>query len=68
MGNRAITRIYGKSVFQSAGKISREQAEQKAISEYRAYEAKTLSPIEQEYLATLKALEKTTVHKLHQKK
>ena len=50
------------------GEISREQAEQKAISEYRAYEVKTLSPIEQEYLATLKALEKTTVQKLHQKK
>lgn len=45
-------------MLQSAGKISREQAEQKAISEYRAYELKTLSPIEQEYLATLKALEK----------
>lgn len=63
-----FAQMYGKGVLQSAGKISREQAEQKAISEYRAYEVKTLSPIEQEYLATLKALEKTTVQKLHQKK
>ena len=52
---------------QGAGTISREKAEQKVIDEYRAYEAKTLSPVEKEYLATLKILEKTTADKLRQK-
>jgi hypothetical protein len=53
-----FTEIYGKGVLQTAGSISREQADQKATQEYRAYEEKTLSPIEKEYLKTLTSLEK----------
>lgn len=50
--------IYGKGVLQNAGSISRKQANEKAIKEYRAYEARTLSPVEQAYLENIKALEK----------
>ncbi len=53
-----FTEIYGKGVLKSAGSISREKADQKATHEYRAYEEKTLSPIEKEYLKTLTSLEK----------
>ena len=62
-----FAQIYGKGVLQGASTISREKAEQKAIDEYRAYEAKTLSPVEKEYLTTLKTLEKATTDKLRQK-
>ena len=51
---------YGKGVLQGAGSISHDEAEKKAIQEYRAYEARTLSPIEESYLESLKALEKNT--------
>ena len=51
---------YGKGVLQGAGTISHDEAEKKATQEYRAYEARTLSPIEESYLESLKALEKNT--------
>lgn len=50
-----FTGIYGKGVLQNAGS---KQANEKAIKEYRAYEARTLSPVEQAYLENIKALEK----------
>ena len=53
-----FTGIYGKGVLQNAGSISRKQANEKATKEYRAYEARTLSPVEQAYLENIKALEK----------
>ena len=58
---------YGKGVLKGAGTVSHEQAEQKAIQEYRAYEARTLSPVEQSYLESLKALEKNTAKLLKTK-
>ena len=60
--------LYGQGTLQGAGSISRKQAEQKAEHEYRAYEARTLSPVEQAYLESVKALEKTAVQQLKQKK
>lgn len=60
--------LYGQGTLQGAGSISRKQAEQKAEREYRAYEARTLSPVEQAYLESVKALEKTAVQQLKQKK
>ena len=51
--------IYGKGTLQNAGAISREQADKKATQEFRTYEEKTLSPIEQAYLENIKALQKT---------
>lgn len=53
-----FTGIYGKGVLQNAGSISRKQANEKATKEYRAYEARTLSPVEQAYLENIKVLEK----------
>ena len=59
---------YGKGVLQGAGTISHDEAEKKATQEYRAYEARTLSPIEESYLESLKALEKNTAKLLKHKK
>ncbi len=50
--------MYGKGVLQNAGTISRIQADKKAEKEFRIYEAKTLSPVEKEYLDNIKAIEK----------
>lgn len=49
---------YGKGVLQNAGKVSNEQATEKAIKEYGKFQAKTLSPVEGAYLESIKALEK----------
>ncbi len=48
----------GEAVLKNAGSISHEQAKQKAEAEYRKWQVKTLSPVEQDYLDTLKKLEK----------
>ena len=48
----------GEQVLQNAGLISHEQAVEKALSEYRKYQVKTLSPVEQAYLETIKHTEK----------
>lgn len=50
--------IYGKGVLQNKGSISRKQADKKAQLEFRSYEAKTLTPVEKEYLETIKAVQK----------
>jgi hypothetical protein len=50
--------IYGKGVLTDKGLISRKQADKKAELEFRAYEAKTLTPVEKEYLETIKAVQK----------
>ena len=39
-----------------AGSISHNQAIEKAKTEYKKYQVKTISPIEQEYLNTLKKI------------
>ena len=53
-----FTGIYGKGVLQDKGTISRTQADNKAELEFRAYETKTLSPVEKEYLETIKTVQK----------
>jgi len=47
-----------ENVLQNAGSVSHEQAVEKALSEYRKYQVKTLSPVEQAYLETIKNTEK----------
>ena len=59
---------YGKGVLKGAGTISHNEAEKKATREYRTYEARTLSPIEESYLESLKVLEKNTAKLLKHKK
>jgi hypothetical protein len=48
----------GENVLQNAGSISHEQAVKKALVEYRKYQVKTLSPVEQAYLETIKSVQK----------
>ena len=46
----------GEKILGSAGKISHSEAIEKAKDEYRKYQVKTISPVEKEYLETLKAI------------
>ena len=48
----------GEQLLLDAGSISHQQALEKAEKEYRKYQVKTLSPVEQAYLDTVKQLEK----------
>ena len=59
--------MYGKGVLEGVGKVSHKQAEEKAIREYRKYQAKTLSPIEKEYLGVMKELQDEVMKKLKNK-
>lgn len=54
-----ILRATGEEVLTHAGKISHAQAMGKAKAEYKRYQAQTLSPVEEEYLKTIKQLGKT---------
>jgi len=49
---------FGRGVLKDAGNVSHNQALEKATDEYRKYQAKTLSPVEEAYLNNLKVLEK----------
>ncbi len=46
----------GEKTLIGAGKISHNKAIEKAKAEYKKYQVKTLSPVEKEYLETLKAI------------
>ncbi len=48
----------GQKLLEDSGKISHEVAIKKARSEYRKYQVKTLSPVEEEYIKTLKEINK----------
>ena len=54
----AILSSTGEKALENSGKISHKQAINKAIAEYRKYQVKTLSPVEEDYLRTVKALGK----------
>lgn len=41
-----------------AGRVSHDQAMKKAKEEYRKYQETTLSPVEEEYLKSIKGVEK----------
>jgi len=56
-------KMYGKGMLQDAGKISHQQAIEKAEQEYRKYQVKTLSPVEKAYLDTIRQLEKKVKNK-----
>ncbi|MFU2132067.1 RhuM family protein [Gallibacterium anatis] len=53
----------GRKVLENAGKISSTQAQEKAKVEYRKYKAKTLSPVEEDYLKEIKTLTQKTKKK-----
>ena len=48
----------GEKVLIDAGTVSHEQAIEKAKSEYKKYQVKTISPVEREYLNALKQINK----------
>jgi hypothetical protein len=52
----AIMQADGRKVLNDAGSISRSQAIEKAHTEYKKYVQKTLSPVEREYLNSIKML------------
>lgn len=47
---------YWKGLLIGSGTISHDKATKKAITEYRKYQVKTISPVEKEYLETLKII------------
>ncbi|MDL2227852.1 virulence RhuM family protein [Bacteroidales bacterium OttesenSCG-928-K03] len=57
----------GEHVLQNAGTVSHEEAVEKALAEYRKYQVKTLSPVEQAYLETIKKVEKKIEKKAKRK-
>lgn len=53
----------GEALLQGAGKVSHAQALEKAKEEYRKFLAQNLSPVEEEYLATIKQVVKLAAGK-----
>ena len=53
----------GRQLLTNAGKVSHKQAIDKATKEYRKYQVKTLSPVEEEYLKVVQDLNKTAKKK-----
>lgn len=52
-----ILKSTGEEVLKDAGNISHKQAMEKALSEYRKYQTKNLSPVEKDYLSEIKSIE-----------
>jgi hypothetical protein len=59
----AILSSTGEVLLMDAGMISHEQAMDKAETEYRKWEVRTLSPVEQAYLNSIKTLNHKTKKK-----
>ena len=58
----------GRQLLTNAGKVSHKQAIDKATKEYRKYQVKTLSPVEEEYLKVVQDLNKTAKKKSRERK
>ena len=58
-----ILTMSGEKLLQSAGSVSHEIAIEKATTEYKKYQEKTLSEVEKNYLKSLKVLENKTKEK-----
>ena len=64
----AVLSSGNRQLLAGGGTVSHQQALQKAKSEYRKYQEKTLSPVEVAYLESIKGLEKTAKRKSREKK
>ena len=53
-----ILKSTGEDVLKDAGNISHKQAMEKALFEYRKYQTENLSPVEKDYLAEIKNIDK----------
>jgi hypothetical protein len=58
-----ILTMSGEKLLKGAGTISHEEAQEKAVTEYKKYQQKTLSEAEKNYLENLKAIENKTKNK-----
>lgn len=58
----------GEKVLEGSGNISHAKAIEKAKAEYKKYQTKTLSPVEETYLQTIKSLEKQAKSKVKKDK
>ena len=54
-----VLKTTGEKVLQGAGAISHAQAIEKATEEYRKYQVQNLSPVEEEYLESIKNIHST---------
>ena len=48
----------GEKLLTDAGKVSHQQAVEKATAEYRKYQVQTLAPVEEAYLQSIRSIEK----------
>lgn len=53
----SILKVNGRPILDNAGSLSRKQANEKAKLEYGKYQVKNLSPVETDYLNTIKEIE-----------
>ena len=53
----------GQELLMDGGTVSHEEAMEKAVAEYRKFQVKTLSPVEQAYLASIKEIERKAKRK-----
>ena len=51
-----VLSVGNRPLLEGSGSVSHAQAIEKATNEYRKWQANTLSPVEQEYMSTIKAL------------
>ena len=58
-----ILQSTGRPLLKGSGSISHEEAMDKALSEYRKYQVKTLTPVEEAYLESINALGKIAKRK-----
>ena len=52
-----VLKVTGEKVLERSGTVSHAQAMEKANEEYKKYQVQNLSPVEEEYLLTIKAIE-----------
>ena len=64
----AVLSSGGRKLLDNAGRISHQQAIEKATTEYRKYQVQTLSPVEKAYMETVKSLESTAKKKSREQK
>ena len=55
-----ILTVSGEKLLQGAGSVSHEEAIDKATTEYKKYQQKTLSEVEKNFLESLKTIENKT--------
>ena len=63
-----ILRSTGADLLSDSGKVSHAVAIEKAKKEYRKYKVQTISPVEEEYLKTVRSLEETARKKISESK